>query len=84
MQIKTIYTLWIAQRLAQAGFQIINVRPNPQRPWFNCYDFEETPELLAEFTRVTKLKKTLQEGNEHYVKSSTSSHSYGSRGKKSW
>lgn len=57
MQIKTVYTTWLASALAKQGFQIIAVRPNPKRPWFFCYDFEETPELLTAFKTTCRLKK---------------------------
>ena len=52
--IKTIYMPWVAVELRKLGFKIINVRPNPNKPQFDCYDFEETPELIKAFTEITK------------------------------
>lgn len=53
MAVKTIYTRWVAYELRRLGFKIISAGPNPRRPQFDCYDFEETPEFLAAFTKIT-------------------------------
>lgn len=52
--LKTIFMPWVAAQLRSQGFQIINIHPNPRKRKYNCYDFEETPELLAALTKITK------------------------------
>lgn len=47
-----IYTLKLARRLCDQGFQIINVSPNPQKPWLNMYEFEATPEFMEVFNSI--------------------------------
>lgn len=55
---KTIFMPWIAVELRSRGFKIINVRPNPNKPQYDCYDFLETPELLAALTEITRHKRS--------------------------
>lgn len=37
-----VYSLKLAQRLCQRGYKIIETRPNPKKPWLNCFLFEKT------------------------------------------
>ena len=44
--VKIIYSLRIHLALLQQGFQYITEMRNPQHPQWNCWVYEETPELL--------------------------------------
>lgn len=44
---KIIYSLWLAQRLCHRGCNLIETRPNPKKPWLNCFVFKNTPDLEA-------------------------------------
>lgn len=56
---KTIYSKWLAYELRRRGFQIVSSYPNPHKPQYDCYDFEETPELIAAFTELTAARRRL-------------------------
>ena len=50
---KTIYTKRVAYELRKQGFPIVRVEVNPNKPQFDCWVFEETPELLEAFIKIT-------------------------------
>lgn len=54
MKEKVIYMPWVAAELRKQGFPIVRTEVNPSKPQFDCYIFEETPELLAAFTKITQ------------------------------
>ena len=54
MKEKVIYMPWVAAQLRKQGFPIVRVEVNPNKPQFDCYVFEETAELVAAFTKITK------------------------------
>ena len=47
MKVKIIYSLRIHVALQQQGFQYITEMRNPQYPQWNCWVYEETPDLSA-------------------------------------
>ena len=49
VKFKIIYSLQIHIALQAQGFKHINEMQNPQNPRFNCWVYEETPELLRAF-----------------------------------
>lgn len=51
---KTIYMPWIAVKLREKGFEIIKVKPNPRKPQFDCYEFQESEELETAITEIMK------------------------------
>lgn len=53
MKEKIIYMAWVAAKLREKGFKILRVEVNPHKPQFDCYVFEETPDLLTAFAEVT-------------------------------
>lgn len=56
-KIKTIYMPWLAIELRNRGFKIVGVKPNPKKPHYDCYDFENTEEFNKIFTELTHQKK---------------------------
>ena len=51
---KKVYTRRIAYELRLKGFKIIRLEPNPNRPEFNIYVFQNTPELESAFKEVVE------------------------------
>lgn len=49
MKEKVIFTRWVAHELIKQGFPVLRVEKNPNKPEFNVYVFEESPEFLAAF-----------------------------------
>lgn len=45
METKKIYTRKLAYELRKMGFKILRTEPNPYKPEFNLYIFEDTPEF---------------------------------------
>lgn len=54
---KTVYMPWIAAELRNRGFELIKVIANPNKPQFDAYVFEDTPELREAFTIVSNSRK---------------------------
>lgn len=50
--IKRIYKRTIAFELRKRGFNILGVEPNPFKPHFDVYLFEDTEEFEKELTKV--------------------------------
>lgn len=51
---KIIYSLWIHIELQAQGFSYITEMKNPKNPQYNCWVYEETPELLEAFCALIK------------------------------
>ena len=55
MKEKVIYTRRVAYELRKMGFPIVRVEINPNKPEFDCYVFENTKELAAALTKLTRV-----------------------------
>lgn len=53
---KTIFTRRMALYLRQNGFSIIRTEPNRQKPEFDVYIFNDTPQLQQAITEYTRSK----------------------------
>ena len=51
---KIIYSLRIQVALLAQGFQHVAEMRNPQNQKFNCWVYEETPELLEAFDKLIR------------------------------
>lgn len=49
-----IYTKRLAIALQKAGFAIVKVGINPNKPEFNCYFFEDNKEFQTALSRLTR------------------------------
>lgn len=49
---KVIYTRWLAIELIKAGFPVVRVEANPDKPQFDCWVFAETPEFKVAFSNI--------------------------------
>lgn len=52
MKEKVIYTRRIANKMVAAGFPVVRVEANPNKPEFDCYVFAETADFKAAFTNI--------------------------------
>ena len=52
--VKIIYSLRIHIALQAMGFNYITEMKNPSNNNYNCWVYEETPELLEAFDRILK------------------------------
>lgn len=59
MEEKIVYMPWIAAKLREEGFKIIDVRVNQSQPQYDCYVFEDTPAFREAFTRISKGQEAL-------------------------
>ena len=57
MKEKTIYTRWLAIKLIKAGFPVVRVEQNPDKPYFVCWVFAETPEFQIAFANMANQKR---------------------------
>ena len=46
---KEIFSLRLANKLCERGFQVVGTRPNHLKPWLLVYEFEATEEFLEAF-----------------------------------
>lgn len=53
---KVIYTRWLAIKLIKAGFPVVRVEQNPDKPQFDCWIFAETPEFKKSVCEYGKLE----------------------------
>lgn len=51
-RVKRIYKRTIALELRKKGFKIVGVEPNPDKPYFDVYIFEDTAEFQKGLTEV--------------------------------
>lgn len=54
MKEKIIFSRKMAYELRKHGFNILRVEPNPYKPEFDCYIFEETQELCNMMNQYSK------------------------------
>ena len=52
MDEKIIYTRWLAIELIKAGFPVVRVEQNPNRPELKCWVFAETADFLTTFANI--------------------------------
>lgn len=52
MKEKVIFMPRLAAALRNKGFKIIRVEANPKKPQYDCYIFEDTPQLQAALTEL--------------------------------
>lgn len=52
-----VYTRWIALELRRQGFKIIATDINEYNPEFKVWIFEETPEFIEAFRKVSQSKR---------------------------
>lgn len=64
---KIIYTKKLALALRKQGFKIIDVVPDENKPQFDNYIFEETPELLEAITNYTNNQRRLNNVQSEYL-----------------
>lgn len=64
---KTIYTKKLALALRKQGFKIIDVVPDENKPQFDNFIFEETPELLEAITNYTNNQRRLNNVQSEYL-----------------
>ena len=56
MKEKVIYTRKIANKLVQAGYPVVRVEENPNKPEFDCWVFAETADFKKDFTNIINQK----------------------------
>ena len=54
---KVIYTRWLAIKLIKAGFPVVRVEQNPNKPQLDCWIFAETPEFKKAFANIANQKR---------------------------
>jgi hypothetical protein len=54
MSNKVIYSLKIHIALRMAGFEPVFEMPNPRKPQYTCWIYEDTPELEEVFDRCIR------------------------------
>lgn len=52
MNEKVIYTRWLANALVRAGFPVVRIEQNPNKPEFDCYVFAETADFKLALTNL--------------------------------
>ncbi len=52
MKTFTVYMPRIASRLMSRGFKVIEIIPNPKKPQYRAFVFEETQDFLKAFTEI--------------------------------
>jgi hypothetical protein len=53
MKEKIIYTRWLANALVKAGFPVVRVEENPNKPNFDCWVFAETPDFKLAYVNIS-------------------------------
>lgn len=56
MKEKIIYTRWLANALVKAGFPVVRIEENPDKPHFDCWVFAETAEFKLAFINIANSK----------------------------
>ena len=49
---KYIYSLKLCRQLCDLGFKVVETIPNPKKPWYNIYLFENTKELNTTLAQI--------------------------------
>ena len=52
-----VYTRWLAYELRKQGFKIIGTDINEYHPEFTVWIFQETPDFLNAFNKLSQLKR---------------------------
>lgn len=52
MNEKIVYTRWLANALVKAGFPVVRIEQNPNKPEFDAYVFEETDDFKLAFINI--------------------------------
>lgn len=52
MNEKIIYTRWLAMKLIKAGFPVVRIEQNPDKPYFDCWVFAETADFKLAFANI--------------------------------
>lgn len=56
MKEKIVYTRWLANALVKAGFPVVRIEQNPDKPYFDCWVFAETAEFKLAFINIANSK----------------------------
>ena len=56
MKEKIVYTRWLAIALIRAGFPVVRVEQNPDKPNFDCWVFAETADFKLAFSNIANSK----------------------------
>lgn len=57
MREKVIYTRWIANKLVEAGFPVVRVEANPNKPEFDCWVFEDSADFKLAYANIAHTKR---------------------------
>lgn len=52
----TIYSKWLAMALRNQGFKMLRTEANPKRPQFDCWIFQDNPDLQIAISYMTRNK----------------------------
>ena len=52
MKEKIVYTRWLANALVKAGYPVVRIEQNPNKPEFDCYVFAETADFKLAFMNI--------------------------------
>ena len=52
MKEKVVYTRWLANALVRAGFPVVRIEQNPNKPEFDCWVFAETDDFKLAFMNI--------------------------------
>ena len=52
MSEKVVYTRWLANALVKAGYPVVRIEQNPNKPEFDCYVFNETADFKLAFMNI--------------------------------
>ena len=52
MKEKIVYTRWLANALVKAGYPVVRIEQNPNKPEFDCYVFKETEAFKLAFINI--------------------------------
>lgn len=64
MKTKTIYTRWMAYELRKLGHNPVTIQPNPHKPNFDVWVFQDTNSLEEDMTKITKDAKNKKNNKE--------------------
>ena len=53
MKEKVVYTRWLANDLVKAGFPVVRIEQNANKPGFDCYVFADTVEFRLAFINLS-------------------------------
>ena len=50
----TIYSKWLANALRNQGFRLLRSEPNPKRPQYDCWVFQDNTDLQIAISYMTR------------------------------